>query len=1035
MKTISKTLAYLTAFLALSMIALPTIMMTSRGTNGVADTTGSPFKTSMIARVQVSDLPPADGSPTTTQAPWPSVSNTLHATSSASSPSGHPIRPLSSGPFTQSSSIIGIQYSVDALNQIQSCGCTPPDVQVAAGPNHVVEMVNLEGLILSKTGTVIQRFALTSFWGVSSLSDPKIQYDATSGRWFTSIIAVNNNQVLFAASASNDPTGTWNQYSVSPPAGVALPDQPILGINDDKVVLSVNDFNQTSLMGAQYWVINKSEMAAGSSPLDLVSFGPMATQASVHPVQSLSSTTTEYMVSSGVGNATSGNKVVLFSITGTPPGTVSVTTTSISVSGYLKAIGSVQPGTTNLLGNPNQNDQRIQDAAWFQGKLWLGFNTACTPSGDTQQRACIRLSQINTSSNALLQDFNFSISGQYVFYPALRIEGQGNLDVIYGFSSSTIYPSLAVTGQLTTDPANSLAAPKTMKSGSYFEGSVRYGDYFGAGVDPSDTSLVWVAGEYHTADTGFCVFGGCWSTYIGSISMKPDYAVSAPNSAFAAGASGSVPITVSSIHGGSGSISLTVSVTPSGPTVSLSPTSLSLNGGGTASSTLTFSTTSSATHQLYAVNVTGTLGSLVHSAIITVAVTSISWTVSNSTTFTGVTVTTNGTLTMNSPANSLIITGSMSVLAKNSTTGSTLFSKTYSVTNVPLITSAPRSAQAKLILDILLSIPLGSNLLLSLSGATTGVSYGVSRNYDINQDGQVNGPDTTILGAAYGCSIGQQCYNPKADVNADGNVTIVDAAAVAFFWLALDFMPKFSISANPTSLALTVGTQGTSTFTVTSLNGFSGTVSLSLSVTPLGSTASLNTTSVTLTSGSSKGVKLTISSSTNNAYTANVTATSGVLAHAATVAVSVPDFNMTTPNPDQKANIGANAYYTLTFTWLGPFTGSFSLSLTNDHGSTATLSSTTVTISNVGGIAYALLSFKGNSYGIFTASVTATSGSLVHSVSVSVCTEGIHCPLVRIVPAGPLTKQSVANTASTNSEVSQNLAFQIASLDTTKRDQ
>ena len=225
------------------------------------------------------------------------------------------------------------------------------------------------------------------------------------------------------------------------------------------------------------------------------------------------------------------------------------------------------------------------------------------------------------------------------------------------------------------------------------------------------------------------------------------------------------------------------------------------------------------------------------------------------------------------------------------------------------------------------------------------------------------------------------------------------------------------------------------TVTVTSLNGFSGTVSLGLSVTPSGSAASLNTTSVSLTSGSSKGVKLTISSSTNNAYTANVTATSGVLAHAATVAVSVPDFNMTTPNPYQKAGIGANAYYTLTFTWLGPFTGSFSLSLHNDPGSTATLSSTTVTISNVGGIAYVLLTFKGNSNGFFNANVTATSGSLVHSVLVTVCTEGTHCPLIRIVPAGPLTKQSAANTASTNSEMSQNLSPELASLDTTKTEQ
>ncbi len=73
-----------------------------------------------------------------------------------------------------------------------------------------------------------------------------------------------------------------------------------------------------------------------------------------------------------------------------------------------------------------------------------------------------------------------------------------NPDLVYGFSNSTIYPSLAVTGQLTSDPLDSLGQPLTIKLGSANDTSGRYGDYFGAGVDPFDPGTVWVAGEYHT---------------------------------------------------------------------------------------------------------------------------------------------------------------------------------------------------------------------------------------------------------------------------------------------------------------------------------------------------------------------------------------------------------------------------------------------------------------------------------------------------------------------------------------------------------
>jgi len=97
--------------------------------------------------------------------------------------------------------------------------------------------------------------------------------------------------------------------------------------------------------------------------------------------------------------------------------------------------------------------------------------------------------------------------------------------------------------------------------------------------------------------------------------------------------------------------------------------------------------------------------------------------------------------------------------------------------------------------------------------------------------------------------------------------------------------PDFSISASPTSLSIRSGSRGTSTITVTALNGFTGTVTLSAS-SPTGLTASLSPASIS-TSGTST-LTITVASNTRTGtYTITVTGTSGSLTHTTTVTVTV----------------------------------------------------------------------------------------------------------------------------------------------------
>ena len=60
----------------------------------------------------------------------------------------------------------------------------PPDTQVAVSGAHIFEVVNLEGRIWTKAGGLVKTFTLGSLFGLSgsNLSDPKIRFDAGSGR-------------------------------------------------------------------------------------------------------------------------------------------------------------------------------------------------------------------------------------------------------------------------------------------------------------------------------------------------------------------------------------------------------------------------------------------------------------------------------------------------------------------------------------------------------------------------------------------------------------------------------------------------------------------------------------------------------------------------------------------------------------------------------------------------------------------------------------------------------------------------------------
>lgn len=622
-------------FLFASILLLIPTAAASTPSGSITLTSGT---TSLIGSVNVSNLPATSQYTTNTnhallhsQGAQAFDQAKAQAGQSGYIPTGESTKTVATAPSVPTPQTVTVGLILEGApgGSPNPCGCSPPDVIAGAGPNHVFEMVNLAGIIYTKTGAVARAaFGLDSFFGLpaSSMSDPQVSFDASSGRWFASIIDIPNSRVVFAVSTSNNPTGTFNLYAVTD--GTNLPDQPVTGTNDDKYVISVNDFNSagTRFLGVHYWVVNKSDIVSGATTIHFATNTPDSSMFSLHPAQHLSSSTTFYMVTDCTGtcitSSTSRTSTeTVISITGLPPAAITVSSSSFSIATSVIGPDAAQPGTSTLL---RTNDNRVESVAWESNSLWASWNDACVPSGDTATRTCLRLVQATTSGATATkaQDFDFAASGQYYFYPAVS-SFQGQLVVSFGTSSSSVFPSAMATGRGSSDPLNTVQAPATVKSGTTIDTSNRYGDYFGAATDPTPTSAstFWVAGEYR-ADSTF----QNWNTVIGQIASFGgaatfDFSVSLnPTSGSVVQGSGTTStVTVSLVSGTSQTVTLTTSISPTatGLTATVNPTS----GTPTYTSTLTISTTASTATGSYSITVTGTSGSLSHSATYTLTVT------------------------------------------------------------------------------------------------------------------------------------------------------------------------------------------------------------------------------------------------------------------------------------------------------------------------------------------------------------------------------------------------------------------------------
>ena len=323
----------------------------------------------------------------------------------------------------------------------------PPDTQLAAGPGHLVETLNDTITVWSKTGVLLDEGDLNTFFPVPvgyRISDPRVLYDAPSGRWLVSSMSFDSasgGQVYVAMSATSDPTGVWAIYTIASNTSGLLYDQPKLGVSDDKIVVSWNTFVGASFTGSQTAVIEKSDLLVPTTArtvvtaLDVTRFSPV-------PAQALTSTPVAYVVYHNPATASVG----VITISGTPAlSDVTASEVDPGITPTAQPPSADQPG---LPASVDTGDDRFTNAVWQNGTLWTGGDDACIPSGDAVVRPCVRLVDVSTAGTpTVTQSFDVGTRGAGDFYGAPGIDALGNLHVVYSSSSSASYVGVVVGGQ------------------------------------------------------------------------------------------------------------------------------------------------------------------------------------------------------------------------------------------------------------------------------------------------------------------------------------------------------------------------------------------------------------------------------------------------------------------------------------------------------------------------------------------------------------------------------------------------------------
>lgn len=424
----------------------------------------------------------------------------------------------------------------------------PPDTMGAAGPNHLVSLLNSDFGVFSKTtGAVLQKIPLDSFWGSLGTAtgqpanfpfDTKILYDQHSGHFIAITLggtSAPGSWVMIAISSTSDPTGAWRKWAIDADVNHNVPpndnvqtsnsaDFPGLGVDAFNVYVTANMFNGDASQYSKVWVIPKPQLLSGSNPITWFEFpNPPGSDFTMQPAHTFGTAAAEYFLYEG-----STNHLAVAWMDNTSGAPVWHSPLQVPVAPYTST--GFLPDAPQL-GNDNTistSDTRLLNAVYRAGAVWAVH----TVRGPSTVKTEVAWYQINPGAGAVLAQGRISDSNRWYYYPSIGVNKDNVAAVGFSGSSTTEYAG----GYYTIiQPSSGTAEPVALlKAGEapYWKAlggtENRWGDFSATVIDPTDDVTFWTIQEYaQTPDpvTGASRWGTWWGKFHPSDQNAPPPAI------------------------------------------------------------------------------------------------------------------------------------------------------------------------------------------------------------------------------------------------------------------------------------------------------------------------------------------------------------------------------------------------------------------------------------------------------------------------------------------------------------------------------
>lgn len=408
-------------------------------------------------------------------------------------------------------------------------GAIPPDPILAVGPNHVIGCVNSSFKIWDKDGNVLKNISLNSWFvnvrGSVGFSDPQVLYDHYAGRWIMTGLAVDNAtqpySILVSVSDDDNPLGTWYNWNLQGGLGDSvtnqLPDYPQTGYDEQAVYITTRDFNP-GFQFSRLRILAKSDLYSATQDTmrwtDLWDFREPDHRTipldGIRPSIEYGSPGMHFLVNASPYSV--GTFFTVWQITDVLD-TPQVSGTNVPVVQYSSAPNGSQPGGGTAFEG---GGSAIRHKAVYRDSSLYMVHSIASGTGDAY--SAIHYVRINPHTSTNMEDMAMGVEGYWHFYPAMMTDGDGNAIITYTRSGTTEYAGAYLSGRRVGDPPG-LSPSVPLKLGvAHYEvvasGRNRWGDYMGAGLDPTDSSSVWVNTEFTSSVDQ-------WQTWIGKVKMGP----------------------------------------------------------------------------------------------------------------------------------------------------------------------------------------------------------------------------------------------------------------------------------------------------------------------------------------------------------------------------------------------------------------------------------------------------------------------------------------------------------------------------------